>query len=253
MKRTAVLLLFAVAGLALLAGGYYLVTEVLFGPSPVVRAALKSGSDVQVTWEEGRSWLVFHPAQGAVKAGLVAYPENYQDIRMYAPLCRRIAGQGYLVVMLSRAKRLPPTLDEETRRVAAVMQKYQGATQNWFLGAHSWEAMVAAAVANRDPARFAGVVMWGGRLSAETSLANSGLPVLQVYGTRDEQNENLMLNNQPFLPPGTTYVAIEGGNRVGFADFGPMPRDVGAGITPAEQQDQTAAATTAFMDKYRQP
>lgn len=238
----ALVLVFALLGLS-----YYLAAQVFFGPSAAVRTALQSDAAVMVDFEQENTWLVFTPLDQPLKAGLILYPEGYQDVRTYAPLSQQVARGGYLVVLLSRREKFALALEAEQQRVAAVMAAYPQVPA-WFLGAHTWEAGLAAALANRQPDRFAGLVLWAGRLGAESSLAGSALPVLEVYGTRDDENENLVFLNQPFLPPQAVWVAIEGGNRVNFANFGPMPRDVGATISIQAQQNQAAAATLQFMD-----
>ena len=245
MNRTVKIALIAAAALALLAANYFLMAEVFFGPPAEVKAALRSDAAVTIQRRDNGGWLAYQPAS-PIGTGLILYPEGYQDIRMYAPLCRRVAEQGYTVVMLSRREKVPPTFEQEEARVAAARAAFPGVTR-WFIGAHTWEANLAAAYALRHEDELAGVVLWAGRLSPETSLAASALPVLNVYGTRDDQNENLVAANTPLLPAGVQWVAIEGGNRVGFANFGPMPRDVGASISPQEQQAQAAAATVEFM------
>ena len=248
LKKIAIILLVIVGAGVLLYANYYLMNEILFGPSGEVKIAMKSDAQVSVSTMEGKDWLVFTPAQQAPKAGLVLYPEGYQDIRMYAPILRRIAQEGYQVIVLSRREKVPPTLEEEEQRVGRVMAAFPGVT-TWFIGGHTWEASLAAAYATRHPDKVAGIVLWGGRLDAESSLANSKLPVLMIYGTEDDRNENLVSGIKPYLPPQTVWVVIEGGNRVNFANFGPMPRDVAATIPIQEQQAQAAAATLDFFQQ----
>ena len=86
--------------------------------------------------------------------------------------------------------------------------------------------------------RVAGVVLWAARLDGSTGLADSNLPVLMVYGTLDDENVNLVASNRPLLPEHTVWVAIEGGNRAQFANFGPMPADATATISSESQQAQ---------------
>jgi len=73
-------------------------------------------------------------------------------------------------------------------------------------------------------------------MGGTTSLANSNLPVLMVYGTLDDEHVNLVASSKPFLPEHTAWVAIEGGNRAQFANFGPMPADIVATISSESHQ-----------------
>jgi dienelactone hydrolase len=250
MKKIAIILTLIFGGLILLVGNYLLMAGVFFGPSSAVKAALKSDQSVRVSFLEEDTWLVLAPQAQAPKAGVIFYPENYQDIRTYAPLLRRLAQEGYTIVALSRHEKFPPTFEEEELRIARVRAAFPEVPA-WLVGAHTWEASLAAAYANRHAGELSGIILWAGRLSDDSSLANSDLPVLMVYGTLDDQNENLVAMNRPFLPPQTVWVAIEGGNRVNFANFGPMSRDVGATISAEQQQSQAAAATLAFLESIR--
>jgi hypothetical protein len=84
-------------------------------------------------------------------------------------------------------------------------------------------------------------------MDGSTSLANSNLPVLMVYGTRDDENVNLVATARPLLPEHTIWVPIEGGNRAQFANFGPMPADATATISSEVHQALAAAATVEFL------
>ena len=93
---------------------------------------------------------------------------------------------------------------EEKARIEAVMAAYPK-LKRWVVGGHTWGAQVGARYAANSPDRVAGVVLWGGRLSADSSLAGSDLPVLMVYGTLDDQNVDLIANNRPWLPEHTVW------------------------------------------------
>ena len=250
MKKILKILLLVGLGLTLLVVNYLLMAKVFFGPTAAVRAALESDLSVAVSFREEDTWLVLQPVGQTGRTGLIFYAENYQEIRTYAPILRRLANDGYAVVGLSRREKFPPTLEQEEQRIAQVMAAFPQVS-SWFIGAHSWEARLAAAYASRHASLLDGIVLWAGRLSPETSLAESPLPVLMVYGTRDDENEDLLTWMKPLLPPQTIWVSIGGGNRVNFANFGPMSRDVGASIPAEQQQSEAAVATLDFIDQVQ--
>ncbi len=247
MKKMGFWVLLLAGSATLLLGSYYLLTEVIFGPSPEVKEALKSSSSVKVDSLENKTWLVFTPQDEPIKAGLVMYPENYQDIRMYAPILRKVARGGYHVVMLNRrgANSLP--VDRETERINKVMTAYPEINK-WYIGAHSWEAGIVAQYLAHPSDRILGVVFWAGRVYAESDMSQVTLPVINIYGTLDDENENLLEGNKQYLPEKTFIYWIEGGNRTNFANFGPLSRDVGASIPREDQQTQAAIETIRFMD-----
>jgi hypothetical protein len=225
---------------------YALFTGRIIGLPPEVRAALRSDGEVEVVLPEHESWMAMSPAKAVAIAGLILYPEGHMDIKSYAPIGREIARLGVHVVFLSRRVETEYPEAEEQQRIEAVMASYPQ-IETWAVGGHTWGAEFAAGYAANHPDRVAGVVLWAGRLNVTTSLADRDLPVLMVYGTLDDENIDLVASNMPLLPQHTKWVAIEGGNRVQFANFGPMPADVAATITSEVQQAQAAAATVEFL------
>jgi hypothetical protein len=69
-----------------------------------------------------------------------------------------------------------------------------------------------------------------------------------IYGTADDDKTGLLASVKPYLPEHTVWVAIEGGNRTQFANFGPMPADAGATISSEDQQAQAVSATLEFLN-----
>ena len=94
---------------------------------------------------------------------------------------------------------------------------------------------------------FEGIVLWAPRLLEDSDISSVSLPVLFVYGTLDDANEDLVNRNKPLVPPQTVWVSIEGANRADFSYWGPMAADVGSTIPIPEIQKQAAEATIAFI------
>jgi pimeloyl-ACP methyl ester carboxylesterase len=168
------------------------------------------------------------------------------DIRSYALIGREIARQGFQVVFLSRRLDMDYPAAVEQRRIEAVMAAYPRIAR-WAVGGHTSGGRFGVDYAASHPDRAAGVVLWSGRMDGSTSLANSDLPVLMVYGTLDDQNVDLVASTRPLLPEHTIWVPIEGGNRAQFANFGPMPADATATISSEVHQALAAAATVEFL------
>jgi pimeloyl-ACP methyl ester carboxylesterase len=246
MKKVGIAVLVAL-GIGLLVGlNYALFSGRLLGLPPEVRSALRSDRVVDVFLADEDSRLMMIPSGGELNTALVMFPEGNMDIRTYAPIGQQVARQGYAVVFLSRRLETGVPMAEEKTRIEALMAAYPQITR-WVVGGHTWGAQVGARYAADNPDRVAGVVLWGARLSADSSLADSDLPILMVYGTLDDKNVDLLASNRPWLPEHTVWAPIDGGNRVRFASFGPMAADVGATISAEEQQAQAAAITVEFL------
>ena len=249
MKKVAIAVLI-VLGIGLLIGlNYALFSGQLLGLPPEVRSALRSDRVVDVFLSDGDTRLMLIPSGGELNTALILFPEGNMDIRTYAPIGQEIARRGYAAAFLSRRLETGAPMAEENARIEALMDAYPQITR-WVVGGHTWGAQVGARYAALHSERVAGVVLWGGRLSADSSLASTDLPVLMVYGTLDDQNVDLLANNRPWLPEHTVFVPIEGGNRVRFASFGPMAADIGATISAEEQQAQAAAITVEFLMEW---
>jgi dienelactone hydrolase len=248
MKKGITISLIVVGILAVIGVNVALFSGEIIGLPAEVKTALKSDDLVKVSQDSKEDWLVFEPTGDTTK-GLIFYPESRMDPRTYAPVSRQIAEAGYLVVFMSRRGQNEVDLPGEIERIQAVMAAFPQVTQ-WALGAHTWGAVAAAGYAGQYPETLTALVFWAPRLDVSgISLADSSLPTLVIYGTRDEENTGFVEEVEPNLPPQTEWVVIEGGNRVSFASFGPMAADVGATISEAEQQSQAAADTLAFLTK----
>ncbi|TAK11474.1 MAG: hypothetical protein EPO32_12090 [Anaerolineae bacterium] len=247
MKRIYSVLGALVAIAALVGVNYALFSGKLLGLSPEILATLESDDRVTVTIVGDNEQLVMVPAGAEPRAGLILYPEGRMDVRTYGPVARRLAGAGYRVVFLSRRLEREGDLAAEYARIEAIINA-QPEVETWFVGGHTFGGTIGVGYALSHPDRVAGLVLWAVRLdSGDADLSGSDLPVLYVYGTLDDENVDLMARVGPRLPAEATIVSIEGGNRVQFGSYGPMAADVGAGITPEEQQVQAAAATVEFL------
>ena len=82
--------------LLLLFGGFYVWGEISLA-TPTDAALLAMQSDERVTVDEGR-FISFRPTTGEPRLGVIFYPGANCDSRGYAPVFRRVASRGYLVV-----------------------------------------------------------------------------------------------------------------------------------------------------------
>jgi hypothetical protein len=243
MKKSTILIL-AVLGVILLLGvNYAFFSGMILGLGPEVKAALESDAQVQVVENE---YLAFLPQSQIATAALLFFPEGREDVHAYAVPARAIAEEGYAVILVSR-RGADIDADEE-KRLPTVMVDFPE-IETWAIGGHTWGGVVGSSYALNHLDQFAGIVLWATRMD-ELDLSGVDLPVLYVFGTNDDENvEGSLTAGKAYLPPDVVWVPVEGGNRVGFASFGPMAADVGADISEAEQQAQAAQATVKFLQQ----
>lgn len=225
-----------------------------FPPLPEALSAMES--DAAVTVETKRlpfvlfspEYYVFKPAGAEPAKGFLLYPGGKVDPRAYAPPARAIAEAGYLVVIVSMPLDLAPF---GWRRGNYIMRRYPAVT-TWAIGGHSVGGAYACCFAQRYTRKVAGVVIWASTPSWMFRLDKKDIPVISIYGTKDYYPEQLA-EGAAFLPPGTPFVVIEGGNHTQFGciDTSPEPHlehDYPADISLEEQQRQIIAATVGFLD-----
>ncbi|MBN2499242.1 MAG: hypothetical protein JXB38_00665 [Anaerolineales bacterium] len=243
MKKSTILILVVLGAILLLGLNYAFFSGMILGLGPEVKAALESDAQVQVVENK---YLAFLPQGQTATTGLLFFPEGRQDVQTYAVPARAIAEEGYAVILMSR-RGADIDADEE-QRLPTVMADFPE-IENWVIGGHTWGGVVGSGYALNHLDQFSGIVLWATRMD-ELDLSGLDLPVLYVFGTNDDENvAGELTAGKAHLPPDVVWVPVEGGNRVGFASFGPMAADVGADITEAEQQVQAAQATVEFLQQ----
>jgi len=247
MKRAIKWVLIIILALIILsAGGLVIWGSTPLGPSPQALQAMESNNIISVT--RVNSWTVFEPAHGTPDTGLVFYPGGRVDYRSYAPLARRIAEEGYLVVLVPMPLNLAVL---GTDRASAVITSYPQ-IEHWAVGGHSLGGAMAASYIYRNPDSVEGLVLWAAYPAANNSLAKYHIHAASVYGTRDGlATRDKIYASRPLLPWGTTWVPIEGGNHAQFGAYGSQPGDQDATISPDDQLDQAARAAITLLESLK--
>ncbi len=208
---------------------------------PAAEALAAMTSDGAVTVVEGQ-FLVFRPAAVTPRMGVIFYPGANCDVRGYAPVLRRIAAAGYLVVdvpMPLEFAFLAPN------RALGVQTAFPEVTR-WAIIGHSLGGAMAASFAYNHPDAVRGLVIWDSFPAPNNSLAQYPHPVWHVHRARpDGSPPASFAERRTLFPPDSTWVPIRGGIHMYFGSFdgGGYVEDWAPGIGRAEQQDQAVAAT----------
>ncbi len=210
-------------------------------PDRVAQAALLSSSDVQV---ESGEWLLFQPADGQPTTGLVFYPGGLVDPRAYAPFAQDIAAQGYLVAIPSMPLNLAVLGIGEAKQVIDAYPEIQ----QWAVGGHSLGGAMAAQFIKDNPEAADGLVLWGAYPAGDADISSRVLQAVSIYGSNDGLSSPEEIEaSKKLLPPGTVYVALEGGNHAQFGYYGPQPGDNDPALSQQEQQDRVVEATVNLL------
>lgn len=208
------------------------------GPEPEALAALRSDDHVTVSLND---YVVFQPASRKISTAFVFYPGGRVDYRSYAAPLRRIAAEGYLVILLPvRLNLAILDINAADGPIASFPE-----IRHWVVGGHSLGGAAAAAYAGRND-KLDGVVFWAS-YPADDTLKNTDLRILSIYGTLDMSGVDSFEASRANLPSTTRFVVIDGGNHGQFGDYGVQPGDNEATISRADQQKQAVEATVKLL------
>jgi hypothetical protein len=236
------------AGILLLAvlaiAGFSLWAYTPAQPMPQALQALEPGADVAVAISSG--WLEFMPLKVKPTTGMILYPGGRVDYRAYAPLARKIAAQGYLVILTNMPFNLAVT---QPNKASEVMKAFPQVGR-WVIGGHSLGGAMAANFTRNQSQLISGLVLWAAYPAPSDSLIDLSLPVISIYATRDGLATVEKINASKSLLPGSSrFVAIEGGNHAQFGDYGVQAGDLPALIDRESQQEQILLATIEILKR----
>ena len=226
--------------IALAVAGFVIWAETPLGPAPEALTALQSDAQVKVTTRE---WITFQPANTTATTGFIFYPGGRVDYRAYAPVLRKIAAQGYFVVLL----KVPLNLALFSPNAALPVFDAYPEIVHWAVGGHSLGGVAAALFVSNNPGKVEGIAFWAS-YPADDKLLNSNIKIVSIYGTKDGLGTIASIEKyKKLLPQNTVYVPIEGGNHGQFGAYGPQPGDNPATISSEEQWNQTAINTIQML------
>lgn len=245
MKRWRILwIVFAL--LILLAGGFVVWGSMPAQPMPEALVALQSDEWVEVS---DSRWLVFTPLSQTPDTAWIFYPGGRVDPRSYAPLARRVAEQGFLVVVPSMPLNLAVFAPETA---LDILQEYP-AIKTWVIGGHSLGGAMAANFVKKHPDKIQGLILLASYPAEGDSLRDvPSLKVLSIYASLDGlATPEKVLSSRPLLPEDTTWVEISGGNHAQFGWYGVQSGDLPARISREQQQSQVVSAILEFLQHLK--
>ena len=228
------ILLGLVALIVIAAIGFIIWAETPSQPGAQALAALQSDSTVTVT--DHGDYISFEPAGQKPTTGFLFYPGGHVDYRAYSPILHRIAGQGYLVILV-RVRLSLAFFDIEAG--APVLNDFPEIT-TWVTGGHSLGGVASAYFAANHP-EIKGIVFWAS-YPADDRLKDADVRMLSIYAKIEQY--------KAFQPADTQFVVIQGGNHAQFGDYGPQPGDNPATISAESQWQQTTEAMVQFLASF---
>ncbi len=205
--------------------------------------ALETSATVTVTDVDGL--ISFRPHDSS-DTGLILYPGGRVAVEAYAPLARRVADAGHLVVLV----RMPVGLAVLDADAASRVIAEEAGAEVWIVGGHSLGGAMAARFAERNPARVSGLVLLAAYPPSSTDLSNAELAVVSVRGTEDGLvTVEDVDESRRRLPATARFVVLPGGNHAGFGEYGPQQGDGTARLPSDVQQEATAREIIAVLEE----
>lgn len=206
----------------------------------VAQSALRSTDSVTITQEK---YIVFSPAE-ETHIGLIFYPGGLVEPTAYAPVLRKIAEEGVMVVIIPMPFNLAIL---NTGAADAIIDAYPNISE-WILVGHSLGGASAAIYAENNPDRIDTIAFWDSYPPDSSDLSDKNIRTLSIFGTMDGfPNTENFNDKRHLLSEDTSFVAIEGANHAQFGDYGPQKGDVSAVISLSEQHDRVADIMLSFI------
>ena len=195
----------------------------------------------------GDAWLdkniIFTPKEQDVTKGFILYPGAKVDAKAYAPLCKKIASNGYKVIIAD----MPLNFAMLSPNKAEKIIKENDDIKSWVIGGHSLGGVVAAKFAANDK-NVDGVVFLASYPSND-DLKQLEKNVVSIWGSKDGVlNFKNLIESKENLPQDTTYVEIEGANHSQFGNYGHQKGDNDALISEEKQLEITSNSIIKLLE-----
>lgn len=218
-------------GFLLLASAIFILwAENPYSPTEEAFDALESTTDFLVSKQN--DWIVYKPAK-PYTSGVIFYPGARVDPRAYAPLCKYLAGEQHLCVIVP----MPLNLAIFGINAADDVIKTYSDIHYWVLAGHSLGGSMAARymkdhISNNDLKGIALLASY-----SDVDLSNELILATSFRGTNDQiLSKDTWENTKKNLNPKySTFTEIQGGNHSQFGYYGHQQGDGEATISHDEQ------------------
>ncbi|MGV3528154.1 MAG: alpha/beta hydrolase [Flavisolibacter sp.] len=192
----------------------------------------QSGEKVKVTEDEDQ--ILFQSMQAASLLEIIFFQGGLTDPDAYAPLCRKIAENGFTCHLVKMNWRMPVWDYKKVYRL------FNLASGNYIIGGHSQGGKMAAQVVYESAGKFKGLFLLGTSHPRDIDLSSRNIPTIKLYAEQDGlASVEEVMENKNKLPAGGKLTFIRGGNHSQFGYLGHLLLDGPATLSLEEQQKQT--------------
>lgn len=210
---------------------------------------LRSTSTLSVV--DDPTHLAFIPNSATNKPALLFICGSGVSAQAYVPLLHPLAAEGHPVFIIKLPLRFAPLPSHKQAAVdrAREVMAAHPEIPTWVISGHSLGGALACRTAASAPQAFAALVLVG-TTHPKHDMASLPLPVTKIYASNDRVAPvNRVMANKKFLPPGTQYIELKGGNHSQFGHYGHQLLDGKATLTRETQQAATREAIRKVLGK----
>ena len=178
---------------------------------------------------------------------VIFFQGGLTDPKVYAPLCRKIAENGFTCHLIKMDWRLP---QYDYQKVFELIDLNGG---NFVIGGHSQGGKMAAQLVYENPNVFKGLFLMGTSHPRDIDLSIQNIPCIKLYADYDGlASVEEVMKNKNKLPKHSKLILINGGNHSQFGYLGKLLMDSSPDISLEEQQQkQTYNNLILFMDRIK--
>lgn len=197
-----------------------------------------------ISVEEADDKITFKSKSGRNTSEVIFFQGGLTDPKAYAPLCRKIAENGFTCHLIKMDWRLPRY---DYQKIHDMFDLKRG---NYILGGHSQGAMMAAQFVYDNPTLMKGLFLMGTSHPRDIDMSGLAIPTIKLYAERDGlASVPEVIENKMKLPKNARLVLIEGGNHSQFGYLGTLLMDESAQIDLLDQQELTLRALISHFQE----
>jgi len=199
-------------------------------------------NDSNVTVETASDEITFMPVNSTYQNEIIFFQGGLTDPKAYAPLCRKIAENGFTCHLIKMDWRMPQW---DYKKIETMFDLKHG---RYIIGGHSQGAKMASQFVYEHPGLMKGLFLLGTSHPRDFDLSGRSIPTIKLYGELDGlASVPEVMENKDKLPKNTNLIEIKGGNHSQFGYLGTLLTDEDAEIDLAEQQRITVEKLTDFF------
>ncbi len=187
--------------------------------------------------------ITFSPFNTEKKFEVIFFQGGMTDPKAYAPLCRRIAENGYSCHLIKMDWRLP---QYDYKKISKLFDINSG---KYIIGGHSQGGKMASQFVYENQNQMKGLFLLGTSHPRDVDLSNLTIPTIKLYAENDGLTSiGEVMKNKSKLPNDSKLTIIKGGNHSQFGYLGQLFLDDKAQISLEEQQQETLEQLILFFN-----